>query len=79
MRALVSCKFVDETAVRCFFAGAANHTKAEVELHVAGCARCRRKLQLFTRVWRWDGQRRAAGQDGLSVPDDLATMSGLST
>jgi hypothetical protein len=77
MRASVSCKFVDESAVRCFFAGAGDTTKAAVELHLSACPRCRRKLHLFARVWRWDGSRRAERQDGLSVSDDAATMSRL--
>ena len=77
MRALVSCDFVDQTAVRCFFAGAHDTIKAAVELHLSDCQRCRRKLQLFARVWRWDGRRRAEPQDGLSVSDDAATMSRL--
>jgi hypothetical protein len=77
MRALVSCDFVDQAALRCFFAGAADVTRSAVEMHLATCPRCRRKVQLFERVWRWDRQRRAARQDGLSVPDDVATMSGL--
>jgi hypothetical protein len=79
MRALVSCDFVDKVAVRCFFAAAVDDTKTAVEQHLADCPRCRRKLELFARVWRWDGRRRGPRQDGLSVTRDVATMSGLLT
>jgi hypothetical protein len=79
MRALVSCNFMDQQAVRYFFAAAADGVKAGMERHLASCPRCRRKLELLERVWRWDGQRRAALKDGLSVANDAATMSSLST
>jgi hypothetical protein len=80
MRALLSCKLVDQQAVRYFFdAGLAERIKAGMKRHLATCPRCRRKLELFERVWRWDGERRASRQDGLSVADDEATMSSLST
>jgi hypothetical protein len=80
MRAPLSCTIVDQHAVRYFFAGVARDLHAGMERHFAHCARCRRKLRLFERVWRWDGKQRAiADQDGLSLTDDAATMSGLST
>jgi hypothetical protein len=83
MRAPVFCNFVDQHAVRYFFTAREAGVPAGVESHLIGCLRCRRKLQVFARVWRWDGQRRArkplARQDGLSVSDDVATISRLST
>lgn len=78
MRAPLSCTIVDQHAVRYFFAGVPHDLHAGMERHFAHCPRCRRKRQLFERVWRWDGQRRAAEQDGLSITHDAATMSGLS-
>jgi hypothetical protein len=60
MRAPLTCNVVDEHAVGYFFAGVANALHAGIERHFAHCRRCRRKLQLFERVWRRDGQRRAA-------------------
>ena len=79
MRASVTCQYVDQMAVRCFFAGAADTTNAEVNLHLDSCKRCRRKLRLFEGVWRSDRRRRAKSQDGLSVSEDAATMSRLHT
>jgi hypothetical protein len=60
MRAPLSCSVVDKHAVRYFFAGVAGDVDAGIERHFARCPRCRRKMQLFDRVWRRDGLRRAA-------------------
>jgi len=60
MRAALSCTVVDKHALRYFFAGADIDVHAGIERHFARCPRCRRKLQLFERVWRRDGVRRAA-------------------
>jgi hypothetical protein len=80
MRASLSCKLVDRLAVRFFFAGLPEELGPDMRGHFAQCPRCRRKLRLFERVWRWDAQRRAEEprQDVLSITDDPASMSGLS-
>ena len=79
MRGLLSCYTVDQHAVRYFFAGLPASLHAGMNRHLIRCPRCRRKLQLLERVWRWDGQRARAENDGLSVMDDTATMTRLST
>ena len=62
MRAPLSCNVVDRHAVRYFFAGLAGDVHAGIERHFAQCPRCRRKMQLFERIWRRDGERRDAKQ-----------------
>jgi hypothetical protein len=69
---------VDHYAVRFFFAGVSTELEARIRGHLAACPRCRRKLRLLERVWRWDGARRGKQpEDGLSIPDEAATMSDL--
>jgi len=67
MRAPLSCKLVDQHAVRYFFAGVPEDLHGRLRQHFSGCSRCRRKLQVFERVWRWDGKRRAGTEVGFSV------------
>ena len=78
MRAPLSCDFVDRHAVRYFFAGVPAAVQTGMNRHFAVCPCCRRKVQVFRRIWRWDGRRRAAKEVGLSIADDTATMSDLS-
>jgi hypothetical protein len=78
VRASLSCRTVDQYAVRYFFAGVSAELEAQIRQHLAACPHCRRKLQLFERVWHWDGTRRGKQpEDGLSIPDEAATMSDL--
>jgi hypothetical protein len=64
MRAAFSCEIVDREAVRFFFADVPEDHRAGVQLHLARCRRCRRKLQLFERLWTRQSEsdaRQAAG------------------
>jgi len=63
MRAPLTCNVVDRHAVRYFLAGLAGDLLNGLERHFAHCRRCRRKLELLERVWRRDGERRAASDD----------------
>jgi hypothetical protein len=54
---------VDRQAIRYFFNGLPKERSDSIRSHLAGCSRCRGKLELFARVWFLDGERRKAKPD----------------
>ena len=52
------CAAVDREAVRYFFNGLPRSRREAIGAHLAGCPRCRRKLQVFEAVWVRKGSRR---------------------
>jgi hypothetical protein len=59
----LSCQAVDRQAIRYFFNGLPKERSDSIRSHLAGCSRCRGKLELFARVWFLDGERRKAKSD----------------
>jgi hypothetical protein len=47
----VSCREVDGEAIRYFFNGLSKERRENVRTHLAQCSRCRRKLEVFARLW----------------------------
>jgi Putative zinc-finger len=47
----VSCRDVDREAIRYFFNGLAKERREAIGAHLAQCPRCRRKLEVFARLW----------------------------
>jgi hypothetical protein len=54
----LNCAVVDQEALRYFFNGLPRPRRAVIGAHLAGCPRCRRKLQVFEAVWSRKGSRR---------------------
>jgi hypothetical protein len=54
---------VDRQAIRYFFNGLTETRSARIRSHLAGCLRCRSKLEVFARVWFLDGERRKATRE----------------
>jgi len=54
---------VDRQAIRYFFNGLPEGRSESIRSHLASCARCRNKLEVFARVWLLDGERRKAKLD----------------
>jgi hypothetical protein len=51
---------VDRQAIRYFFNGLPRGRSDSIRSHLAGCPRCRTKLEVFARVWFLDRERRKA-------------------
>jgi hypothetical protein len=49
---------VDREALRYFFNGLPQSRREAIRGHLAGCPRCRRKLQVFEAVWVRKGGRK---------------------
>ena len=62
-RCTLSCEAVDRQAIRYFFNGLPKGRSETIRSHLAGCPRCRSKLEVFARVWFLDGERRKAKPD----------------
>jgi len=53
----VSCRDVDGEAIRYFFNGLPKERRGAVQTHLAQCPQCRRKLDLFARLWAQTRER----------------------
>ena len=54
----LTCAVVDREALRYFFNGLPRPRREAIGAHLAGCPRCRRKLQVFEAVWVRKGRTR---------------------
>ena len=63
MRAALSCETVDREALRLFFADLPEHRRVGILFHLMRCTRCRRKLQLFERLWTRLSEQEASARE----------------
>jgi hypothetical protein len=59
----LSCEAVDRQALHYFFNGLRGGRRENIRRHLAGCARCRSKLEAFAKVWSLDNERRKAARE----------------
>jgi hypothetical protein len=64
-RPQLSCGVVDAEAVRYFFNEVPVEVNEALRAHLAGCARCRKKLELFETAWMLDAEKRMVEPNGL--------------
>ena len=65
-RGSLSCEQADKRAIRYFFNGLPKKQSEGIRIHLAGCSRCRRKLEVFASVWGHARETNAINQRSLS-------------